>query len=279
MNEHEEQLSIMERLADHAMFGATLGAPEKPRSPSEARELEILELTAASLHIALLEEEAAIEPMPTALKRKLSTSAANPDLTNSASAPQPLSAGASEDADASGPLPISLWRRAAFTGWAAAAALAIVAVFGWLRADAPRENPGAPERPTYAQLVEGGGTKLAWTDWSMEGEDPEIAGVQGDVVWDPKTGRGYMRFVGLPVNDPSEMQYQLWIIDARYGDDAMGQRVSGGVFNATADGEIIVPIDPARPVDDPVAFALTIERPGGVWNSTMQRRVVIASKG
>lgn len=277
MNEREDQLSVMERLADHAMFGAGPGVAHKPRSQSEARELEILELTAASLHIALLEAEEAIEPMPASLRRKISASTATIDGASGVAAGRPAHATPSQD-DA-GPIPISLWRRAAFTGWAAAAALAIVAVFGWLRAGALSETPSQAEKPTYAQLVESGGTQLTWTDWALNGEEPEISGVQGDVVWDPKTGVGYMRFVGLPVNDPSETQYQLWIIDARYGDDAMGQRVSGGVFNASADGEIIVPIDPARPVDDPVAFALTIERPGGVWNSTMQRRVVIASKG
>ncbi len=36
----------------------------------------------------------------------------------------------------------------------------------------------------------------------------EYAGVTGDVVWDPATNEGYMRFSGLPANDPNRERYR-----------------------------------------------------------------------
>ena len=59
-------------------------------------------------------------------------------------------------------------------------------------------------------------------------EDPAARGVTGDIVWDAKAQVGYMRFRGLPTNNPQEMQYQLWIFDATRGDK---YPVDGGVFN------------------------------------------------
>ncbi len=171
----------------------------------------------------------------------------------------------------------------AWLPWAVAAAIAIVAVLGWFRPAVPPEQPpfGATLAEAREALIQRGVEPIEWTPWAM-GPDapPELEGVEGDVVWDDQTQTGFMRFVGLPVNDPSELQYQLWIIDARYGEDAINQRVSGGVFNAAARhgkiGEIIIPIDPALPIGEAAHFAVTIERPGGVWVSDMSRRVVIA---
>lgn len=167
--------------------------------------------------------------------------------------------------------------------WAVAALIGIVAVAGWFRPAVTPEQPtfGATVAEAREALIQRGVQPVEWTPWAM-GPDapPELEGVEGDVVWDDETQTGFMRFVGLPINDPTELQYQLWIIDARYGDDAINQRVSGGVFNAAARhgkvGEIIIPIDPALPIGEAAHFAVTIERPGGVWVSDMSRRVVIA---
>src|SRR5208337_3443532 len=71
-------------------------------------------------------------------------------------------------------------------------------------------------------------------------KDPAAAGVSGDVVWDPITQRGFIRFVGMPVNDPKIQQYQIWIFDAE-----RDQRypVDGGIFDVpSAGGEFIVPV-------------------------------------
>lgn len=171
----------------------------------------------------------------------------------------------------------------AWLPWAAAAAIGVVAIAGWFRPAVTPEQPrfGATLAEAREALIQRGVQPVEWTPWAM-GPDapPELEGVEGDVVWDDQTQTGFMRFVGLPINDPTELQYQLWIIDARYGDDAINQRVSGGVFNSAARygkvGEIIIPIEPALPIGEAAHFAVTIERPGGVWVSDMSRRVVIA---
>lgn len=114
--------------------------------------------------------------------------------------------------------------------------------------------------------------QVAWSDWAVEGAGPEIPGVTGDVVWSDSAQRGYMRFVNLPVNDPTKQQYQLWIIDKERG---MSQRISGGIFNGSP-GETVVEIEPRLLVNKAAAFAITIEKPGGTWVSDMTRRVNIA---
>ena len=56
--------------------------------------------------------------------------------------------------------------------------------------------------------------------------------------------------------------------------------VDGGVFDVRGDGdEVIVPIRASLPVGSPLAFAVTIERPGGVVVSDRSRVVVIARVG
>ena len=103
----------------------------------------------------------------------------------------------------------------------------------------------------------------------------EQPGVGGDVVWNDTLQQGYLRFVGLEINDPTKEQYQVWVIDDR----GMEQKVSGGVFNATADGEVIVPIEPGIDVGRVQVFAITVEEPGGIWVPDLKRRVVVAPRG
>jgi anti-sigma-K factor RskA len=97
-------------------------------------------------------------------------------------------------------------------------------------------------------------------EWSAP-EDPRFRGVTGDVVWSDSLQAGFMRLRGMPANDPAREQYQLWIVDP----ERAAQPVDGGVFDIRdATGEIIVPIQAKLAVDDPAAFAITLEKPGGV---------------
>lgn len=113
-------------------------------------------------------------------------------------------------------------------------------------------------------------TTLAWTAT----EDAAAKGASGDVVWSPSEQKGFMRFVGLAVNDPKQLQYQLWIFD-KNRDQAFP--VDGGVFDITPSGEVIVPISAKLPVGEPVLFAVTVEKPGGVVVSKRERIVVTAA--
>src|SRR4029077_12947770 len=110
-------------------------------------------------------------------------------------------------------------------------------------------------------------TRLSWHPTA------EAAGASGDIVWSSSAQRGFMRFVGLPPNDPSKTQYQLWIFD-RQRDQAYP--VDGGVFDVTSTGEVIVPIAAKLRVGDAALFAVTVERPGGVVVSRRVHIVVTA---
>lgn len=117
--------------------------------------------------------------------------------------------------------------------------------------------------------------RIAWQPFDLPDAPAEQRNVAGDVVWNDRLEQGYLRFVGLKPNDPNIEQYQVWVIDER----GMEQKVSGGVFNANADGEIIVPIHPGIDVRRVALFAITIEEPGGTWVPDLRRRVVVAPRG
>ena len=120
-----------------------------------------------------------------------------------------------------------------------------------------------------------GTVRVAWSPFALPDAPAEQRDVQGDVVWNDELQQGYLRFVGLNVNDPNLEQYQVWVIDER----GLEQKVSGGVFNATAQGEVIVPIEPGIDVGRVALFAITIENPGGTWVPDLKRRVVVAPRG
>ncbi len=109
-------------------------------------------------------------------------------------------------------------------------------------------------------------------NWAAAGDSTGI-GVQGDVIWDARTQQGFMRFTGLRRNDPSQEQYQLWIFD---GQRDQHYPVDGGVFDSDGEDELVVPIQARLAVATPLAFAITIEQPGGVVVSDRRRVVVIA---
>lgn len=156
----------------------------------------------------------------------------------------------------------------AWSGWLAAAACLVIAAGVITNRAGPAPDPAA-SRARFLQTA-ADVKRTAWQDW----DDPEQPGVTGEVAWSESAQKGYMTFSGLAANNPTIEQYQLWIIDER----GMGQRISGAIFDCdTATGECVVEIDPAIEVHGAAAFAVTIEKPEGVWVSDMSRRVVIAT--
>jgi hypothetical protein len=139
--------------------------------------------------------------------------------------------------------------------------------------ETPQDPTELLARRTELLRMEGTFT-IAWQPFDLEGSPAAITDVSGDVVWNDALARGYLRLTGLPVNDPSREQYQVWVIDER----GLEQRVSGGVFNASQDGEVVVPIDPAIDIGRVALFAITVEDPGGTWVSDLDRRVVVAPR-
>lgn len=116
--------------------------------------------------------------------------------------------------------------------------------------------------------------ELARADWTAEpGNVKEIREVSGDVVWSDAKQEGYMRLTGVPVNDPSKETYQLWIIDETQDPKTP---IDGGTFDVKANGEVVIPIDARLKARNPKAFAITIEKPGGVVVSERKRLVALA---
>ena len=163
------------------------------------------------------------------------------------------------------------WRGGA--GWVAAAAVLVIAIAGWW----PRLEPSRPPdlAAARAQLLEKApdAVRVNWTST----DDPRAQGVSGYVVWSDVLQKGYMTFRGIPPNDPSEHQYQLWVFDAARSDK---YPVDGGVFNAQRNGnQVIVPIHAKLPVRHATLFAVTLEPPGGVVVSDRDPLLWLAKPG
>lgn len=97
--------------------------------------------------------------------------------------------------------------------------------------------------------------------------------VVGDMVWSNAEQKGYAHFTNLPVNDAAQETYQLWIVDEMR--DAKTP-LSGGVFNVSKTGEVIVPVNVQLPVTKPKMIAVTVEKPGGVVVSKQEKVVALA---
>lgn len=151
-----------------------------------------------------------------------------------------------------------------------------------LRDVAPAAAPAAPAAafalaPPAAAIDElkskPGTIEIAWKPLPDETCKEKCS---GRIVWNNELQRGYMTFRGLAVNDPAKFQYQLWVFDS-----AQKHPIDGGVFDISAaragvDGEVIVPVVAKIRVDSPQAFAVTIEKPGGVVVSDQTRIATLA---
>jgi len=186
-------------------------------------------------------------------------------------------------------IPDRSWLSAA--GWWTAACLAGLLI--WQEFGLPRD--GAPDTEvspaltltltqSRSQLLDEASDAVT-AAWTKASDDPSIIASQadletpgslGDVVWSTSLQQGFMRFRGLAVNDPTVSQYQLWIFDAERNE---AHPVDGGVFDvpASAEDDVVVPIDPRIPINQATAFAITVERPGGVVVSSRERLPLLAA--
>lgn len=208
------------------------------------------ELAAAAAHLAMMPAEALT--LPGKLRDRLLTDAGRHFAAFSGRA-----AGAPDRAIRNDEPVLSL--RDGRWGWAhfLAAASLLVAVVGWWQV--VRLTRSAPEPVTmqYAGFIRETAdiVRIPWV-----GQVSDYRSVTGEAVWSPSRQKGYMRFAGLTPNDRSKAQYQLWIVDSTRDKHP----IDGGVFDVGTLGEVIVPIDPKLAVDHPAAFAVTLEKPGGV---------------
>jgi anti-sigma-K factor RskA len=228
-------------------------------SPQEERELMVLgkelgidpdlafELLAASLEIDSL--DSSLELPPAGLVTRLHRCAAEISRSEKVITP-----------------PVSAWRKiitSPLTGWAAAAAIAILAVLGSQKdATLSPAQAEAKLRTEARDLIERNFAGLG--NFQNSG---------GKVIWSDTLQQGYMTLTGIPVNDPKQAQYQLWIVDPKR-DEAP---VDGGVFDIPTDGlPVIVPISAKLALTNPQAFVITLEQPGGVVKSKQEQVVALA---
>ena len=249
----EESIDLIVREVVEGLPPAERQRLEAMDAASVAHERDEFERAAAALLVAA---SASAEPLPELLRARIAAAAA-----------------VSFPAGGAG-----VRARRSSMGWWAAAACLVLAIAAWIRPlHAPRTArvapPVAPETARRALLADAGTIEIA-----LDGtKDPAAGAVHGDVVWDPVAQRGFIRFVGLPRNDPGAHQYQIWIFDgtrdARYP-------VDGGVFDSpSAQHQVIVPIHAAVPVRRAKAFAITLEQAGGVVVSSREHVVALAQAG
>lgn len=161
-------------------------------------------------------------------------------------------------------VPLAPRARASASGWWAAAACFVLAVIGWWPrlVGTPTVVEGREALESRSNVVR---VQLA------AGPGAAGAPLTGDVIFDPVTQRGYLRFRGIPANDPRLAQYQLWIAD---GSRRQPEPVDGGVFDVpatAANGDVIIPFRAKLSVGAPAAFVITQEQPGGVVVSRQER--------
>ncbi len=269
----EEKEKVLDLLCDKFVFGLSEDeARELERLGYDPDEAESIEQTIAMLGLVDADAEA---QMPASLTTKLLRDADEHFGTDSDERPVPVR----EIVIGEGP------NRSWFgwLGWAVAAAACLVLAVTLFTRPAgdlvdvpptPTPTPGPQESLTPAQqrqkLMESTPqlVRAEWTKGKMENMN-----VSGDVVWSEEKQVGYMRLVGLPKNDPNRESYQLWIIDSEQDPKTP---IDGGVFDVNTEGEVIIPIDAKIKAKNPKAFAITIEKPGGVVVSRQEKLAALA---
>jgi anti-sigma-K factor RskA len=167
-------------------------------------------------------------------------------------------------------------------GWAfAAAACVALAINLWTTRSRLQneivQNPPVAQSPTPKLSVEQERARLLATandTVKIPLADPKNAKeILGEVIWSNSLQKGYASLRNMPANDIAKETYQFWIVDESQNPKTP---ISGGVFNISATGEVIIPIDPQLTVKKPLIIAVTKEKPGGVVVSSPERIVALA---
>lgn len=150
------------------------------------------------------------------------------------------------------------------SGWLAAAAMLIFALI--VTREKPQVPPAQAETRLRAEAAD-----LIERRFSGLGDFKQAA---GSVIWSDQFQQGYMTLEGIPVNNPTQAQYQLWIVDPSRDPDSP---VDGGVFDIPTDGSpVVIPIAAKLALNKPQAFVITLEQPGGVVKSKQEKVVALA---
>ena len=258
---------------DQAELSAALAQDAALRTEAEA-----YELAATAIELAMT-KPSSTESLPASLREKLLADAQAQRPSQSASTNPGLKlAGsqASQVADTGG----FKWTDGRAFGWyaAIAATLALCVMLMQPNNQGP-QTITPPDELTLQQKYEAlaANDETVTAKWGFAGGDAneQFANATGEVIWNNESQTGYMKLNGMPINNPTEVQYQLWIVDASRDTSVENtNRVDGGVFDITAKGEVIVPINAKLLARDAAVFAITAESPGGVVESKGPLQVV-----
>jgi anti-sigma-K factor RskA len=81
---------------------------------------------------------------------------------------------------------------------------------------------------------------------------------KGIVAWMPNKQIGLIKVSNMPVPEPGK-DYQLWVVDAEHQDP-----ISAGILRVSKEGVAEIRFKPADAVNRVKAFAISVEREGGV---------------
>jgi hypothetical protein len=106
------------------------------------------------------------------------------------------------------------------------------------------------------------------------GTSGAYASTAGEVQWSDQKQQGYLVLENLPANDPTQQQYQLWIVDPQRDEIP----VDGGLFDVVSPTPetVVIEIHAKLAIQRPKAFVITVEQPGGVVRSKQKIVVGIA---
>jgi anti-sigma-K factor RskA len=274
MNEQNEE-RLLDLLCKQVSEGLTVEEQRELEklevSVETSVDLHSLEITAAAISMSAVGTG---ESLPDHLKSGILAGADEFFAKSQATKPMPAVRTTDEPST-------SVW---GWLGWAATAAASIALVasifyyqqqMSTMQAQIDEMRKPAPPEPTMAQkrdqmIREARDlTRASWT----KGNVKDMDSVSGEVVWSDEKQTGYMTFRGLPPNDPNREAYQLWIFEQA---DLEAHPKDGGVFNVAENGEVIVPIEAKLKTVSPKAFAVTVEKPGGVVVSGREKIAALA---
>jgi len=275
MNEQTEE-RLLDLLCKQAVHGLTNEELNEFRSTEGTFESSVdlasLEMTAAAIAISAVP---ANDTLPDHLKAGI-LAQADEYFAAQNNANSPAMTSVSQTGKPS--MPIWGW-----LGWGAAAAASLLLIVNiWnskpadIAVNTATQSP-IPERLSPAQMRDRfmaavPSSEMVKAEWG-QGNVANLA-VSGDVVWSDKMQEGYLRFTNLPKNDTSQYTYQLWIFDENQDPKTP---IDGGIFDVNADGEIIIPITAKLHARGAKAFAITMEKPGGVMVSDRSKIVTLGS--
>ncbi len=178
--------------------------------------------------------------------------------------------------------PTSSGRGLALTGWAAAAAFAVMSVLFYnqvgdretevkaLQARVAQERETLmevsselaavmDERELLANRIAQLNSKRALDQMRIATLSSELERASyGFAVFDTEANEGVIEVVNLPKIE-STQDYQLWVVDPQYPNP-----VDGGIVQIDTSGRASVRFKSKQPVENVAAFAISLEKKGGV---------------